>query len=620
MNRRGFLAMAAALAGMPVPLGAEPLSSTPSTRAAVVIGVDRPTDLPPLSAAASSAQEVAVWLNTQKFDVTLLTDDKQPVTSSAIIEAVDHFVENAALDLLVIYFSGHGFLIGNAEYWLLSGALRHSNEAVNLESSVTTSRDCGIPHIVFISDACRSTPTSLNAQNVTGSQIFPSSRGVRAPRAEVDRFYATLPGQAAYEAVDKTSELAVDKTSKVYRALYTSCFLDAFQHPDAGIVVPLSDGTRVIPDRRLKPYLLEDMRRRVGAAHQDVQDPDAIIESGDETYIGRVADNAAAATPPSTPPSPTLADVAVFQLAQLDFFRPTAPPISKGVSPEAIAKLATLSGFNASRDRVKIAQASAVTELKTTQLTANPLTAGVIVSGTSLVELVVGRNVSFRLVSPGTADQPTIFQVDVRERRGGSVLVKFEDGSSVPIAVLTNYIATVVVEFGRVINVSYLPSIGVGDEGTLKRLDDLHAVVGTSFRFGVFRVSGDEKTRTQQAEQVADQIRVLKSVDPVLGMYAAYAYTAAGLTEQVRSVHRILVEEGIFLFDLAMLAGELRPSLVVPFTPMLAQGWALLEAFNVTVPAVVVAARSHLRGAGWTMFDREGTEVLAKALNSGELL
>ena len=617
MNRRGFLAMAAALTGVPVPLGAEFASNTPARRAAVVIGVNNPRGLPPLSAAASSAQEVAAWLHTQKFEVTLLTDDKESVTSSAIIRAVNDFVTNPSLELLLVYFSGHGFLLGQAEFWLLSEALHNSNEAVNLEASIKNCRDCGIPNIVFISDACRSTVTSLNAQNVTGSNIFPSSGTARAPRAEVDRFYATLPGDPAYE-------VAVDKTSTVYRALYTSCFLEAFQHPDANakVVVVLNDGTRVIPDRRLKPYLLEAMRRRAGAAHQNVrQDPDAIIELGEETYIGWIAENTAVATPPSAPPSPTLSDVATVQLAELDVFRAAAPPVSKGVSPEAIAELATLSGFNASRDTVKTAQAFAVTELKTTRPSANPLTTGVIVSGTFLVDLIPSRNVRPRLVSPGTAHKPTIFQVDVRERTGGSVLVQFEDGSGVPIAVLRNYIATVVVESGRVINVSYLPSEGV-DDRTLGRLDDLHAVVGTSVRFGVFRVSGDKETRTRQAEQVADRIRVLKAVDPVLGMYAAYAYTAAGLTEQVRSVHRILLEDGILLFDIAMLAGEFMraPSRVVPFTPMLAQGWALLEAFGVEVPGVVAAARPHLRGALWTTFDREGAQMLAKALSSGELL
>src|SRR5262249_36100436 len=142
---------------------------------------------------------------------------------------------------LVVYFSGHGFLVGTSEFWLLSRAPSNPNEAINVAGSVEAARDCGIPHVVFISDACRSTTDSLGTQSVRGYQIFPGQRVIRDPRAEVDRFYATLPG-------DPALEVPVAKSAPAYEGIYTSCLLSAFEHPEDTLVQSV-DGVRVVPNR-----------------------------------------------------------------------------------------------------------------------------------------------------------------------------------------------------------------------------------------------------------------------------------------------------------------------------------------------------------------------------------
>ena len=186
-------------------------------RGAVVIGVDRPHNLPPLSAAASGAKKVADWLkNSEGFEVKLLADFEKPVLASEIYAAVDDFVMRGTLEQLIVYFSGHGFLLGRAESWLLSQAPDNPNEAINLDGSVELARDCGIPNVAFISDACRSTSDSLRAQSVHGYQIFRAPGNVPgAYRAEVDRFFATLPG-------DPALEVPVAKSTAGYEAIYAA--------------------------------------------------------------------------------------------------------------------------------------------------------------------------------------------------------------------------------------------------------------------------------------------------------------------------------------------------------------------------------------------------------------
>src|SRR5262249_48823353 len=144
MNRRRFLATSLAIAASSLPRYVPAQCNDRSARGAIVIGVDRPRNLPPLSAAASSAKKVDEWLNCEGFEVKLLVDSEKPVLAPDVYAAVDDFVGRGTLQQLLIYFSGHGFLLGRAEYWLLSRAPDNPNEAINLDGSVELARDCGI--------------------------------------------------------------------------------------------------------------------------------------------------------------------------------------------------------------------------------------------------------------------------------------------------------------------------------------------------------------------------------------------------------------------------------------------------------------------------------------------
>jgi hypothetical protein len=204
------------------------------------------------------------------------------------------------------------------------------------------------------------------------------------------------------------------------------------------------------------------------------------------------------------------------------------------------------------------------------------------------------------------------------------VAVLFEDGTGTVVAALPGFIGTIVVERGHVTNLVYEPRSGYGS--ATQRVNELHAVVATATNFGAFKIEGDRQTRTAAAQRLADQIRIEKDVDPTLGIYAAYAYADANLTEQTQSVRSFMrASLGIDLFDVALVAGalserqiEVRSEQVVPFCPMLTQGWQLLRVRDVRLSEDVQKVRDHLRPALWTTITSAGMEYVGRAVQAAK--
>jgi Caspase domain len=306
MKRRDFLGQAAATATL---LGVGSVRSQASNvRAAIVIGVNKAGNLPVLHAAVSGAEQIATWLTSQHFDVTTFLDSAKPVRVSEIFEKINEIVDKSIYEQLVVYFAGHGCVISYSERWLLSGAPVNPNEAINVIQSVYLARQSGITNVVLISDACRSAPDTIQAGNVIGGAIFPNSASHPSARTFVDEFYAAHPGEAALE-------LSVDKSTRNYQGIYTTVFLDAFQHPTAEMIATV-DGVMVVPNRRLDAYLMSEVSKRAASISLELsQMPESLVQSPDQTYIGRLADTAS--TIGSLSPLPkTIKDLASFSIRQ----------------------------------------------------------------------------------------------------------------------------------------------------------------------------------------------------------------------------------------------------------------------------------------------------------------
>lgn len=593
MNRRNFISASLALSGALATrrLFAQP---APGTRAAIVIGVDKTGNLPVLKAAKSGASEIATWLTGEGFEVFLFVDANKPVFAGEIFQTINTLVKRGTLEQLVVYFAGHGFIKAASEFWLLSDAPQNPNEAINLNESAALAERVGIPNITFISDACRSTADSLQAQFVQGSLIFPNQP--KNTPADIDRFFATLVGDPAYE-------VPVTQSSQAFQGIYTSAFLDAYAHPDREMVKPV-DGRQVVPNRQLRDFLEREVPKRAQAKSIKInQKPHSVICSRDSFYLGEV--RAGAPLPAAPVTAPTATDVTAFMLRGV--FSPSSTPrFSEAMLKTADEKLGVLK------------RQSEILRLHLKPDQAFLGYTGVVVTGARVAEVVTDLRLTARLANSESQNSAMI-RVETRDERGGSIALQFADGSGTLLAALRGYVATVSVDPSGVRSVSYLPTDDVGEEQT-RKVAESHAAIATATQLGLFRIEGPRESRQSTAARLADQIRLLKSVDPTLGVYAAYAYADAGLPDQISSVRRFMRDSlGIDLFDVALLAGALwnrdvQREPVAPYFPMLAQGWSLLRAYNTEVPREIAPAANHLRSAIWNSFTREGMEIIKRAL------
>lgn len=560
-------------------------------RAAVVIGIRKTGGLPLLEDAIKGAERITNWLvSEEKFDVTRVTDEKEPVTVDRLYQAVARVVEARVYEQLVIYFAGHGFVQGSSEYWLLSDAPRNPNQAVVLEVCVLHARNAGIPSVVFISDACRSTVTSLPAQRLHGGVVFPNEAPTEDTDVRVDCFYATHVGGPAYE-------IPVVDGKSTYEAVYTRCFRKAFNSPPADLRRTVSVGGKsieVVPNRRLPAYLRARVAEALKGKALKPQVPHANIQSEDDVFIGRVqVVRSNQAPPPIVEPGP----VEVSQYA----FGLISPPTQVQAAQLAAAAAQM---FDASEPFVGESGHDLIAAGKT-------------------VLRIRGADVAWALGLGCTirVDAPTL-EIQ-HERPTASVLLGFTEGTGAVVAALDRHAATVVVADGRVQQVAYVPlpapACQPPSEDALAALARLRRLATQASRGGNFRV----ETRAE-AERLAGKLRANGRIDPTLGLLAAYAFSASGHLSLLKDLRdRLTADTGGTFYDVALLAGDCpdgaRDRNVAPFMPMLRQGWPLLRGRRGVIPEAAERASEHLLDGLWTTFDARGMDILRQAADNGAL-
>jgi pentatricopeptide repeat protein len=572
-------------------------------RAAICIGVNRVQGMTELRAAADGARQFEAWARGQGCDTRLLVDDEAPVAAADVFAAVKERVDAGVYGQLVVYFSGHGILLNpGSEYWLLSGAPANPNEAVNLLRSVEDARNSGIPHVVFVSDACRSSVSGPPLNGITGQLIFPY-RAAPPPRSEVDILYATAPGDAAFE-------VPLDVATKRYRGLFTDAVLNAVTSPREEWVETVEEGAAKLPvvtTRRLKPHLESVVADEAAAVDIKLrQQPEVHVETSFPKFFASV-------------PAPVVMTRSLGE-------EPEPAPTRGGALLALRSRLLGADGKTARRDAALADELGLTAEIERLKKTRGmghfETETGFTVVGAGDVRVDVGGTSAEAF---SDRDDPSVTHVrvslDDAGRPGASAVFSFAGGNGTVLAALRGFIGTVVVEDGRTVSVSYVPSDNTPQYGEyVKRaeeLEDLKALVSVAARHGRFLV-GD-----LDAADLAARIRVAKSIDPALGIYAAYAYAQAGRYEDAVSVYRYMSEDSpVVPFDVVMLARRAEPTAgegasIVPFGPMLSQGWSLLMAGDSMHAQLHEELRSHLIPSLWTTFDADGIAIARDAVLSG---
>lgn len=585
-------------------------------RAAVLIGVANTGNLQPLQAVYSGVAAVEKWALSQGMDranVKVITDKKNPVTAAAIKKAVKDIVDLATIEQLIVYFSGHGVNNSYSEYWLLSDAPDDSQAAVNVEGSVVLARQSGIPHVVMFSDACRTAAEGIQAQHVRGSEIFPNTGNGGLEQA-VDLFFGCTVGRPSLEIKDPAI------SAQAFKAIYTGAVVDALHGNHRAICVRVENdpNSYFVRPRPLKKHLSPELARRLKRVVLPVgvtpPTPDARITSDDDAWIAQL-------TLPGVVPAPLMHG------------EPSGPP---GDGPAAARLLAVSETLirdaiagNAGQveGSVQAAVASADRDLL---MLGEGVKRGTESFGPMHFETGCGFKIrgariaeAFSVhVQPRTLDNDRqIVRVEGLTGPAANVLLRFDEGTGVVLPAIRDFLAAVTVEDGEVENVTYEPSDSSWRwhemAGKLQELRTLRATVASAARLGVFRLERED------APELARRMQYAKGVDPTMAIYAAYAYHDLNRRDRLTEMQQYLRGDlNIRFFDIAMLARSLTDNTlkpadgVFPFFPLLSQGWVLLAAHRISLPADIGELDRHLvRSSLWTLFDRQGVEIMKHAMN-----
>ena len=611
------------------------------SRIAFVIGVNEPKAPAPLQGAVSDAMKFAAWISRpeQGFETITYTDDnKKLVIFKNIFDDVERAVNSATYSQVVVYFAGHGFQSGGSEIWLLSGAPDNPSEAISVEASIMVARESGLKSVVFISDACRSIPARMQDSRVDGGSIFPNRGLTKRTRPEIDRLFATLPSLVAVEAAKANDDA---RRGGVFTRELMRGYLDT---PAAYVDKVSEDGRdiEIVTNRKLKKLVSEMVEdTAAGVVPEAGQSPEFILESV-EAYIGRVErkPKLVAGFPhdfsfrlPGGKTGDILADLGdeIFSLGREERKpprKPTAPSVT-AIAREAIDVASQGGGVQAAVDVARKAiNGAAISDAIDRYSVSAPVDhfetqTGFAVTGAKVIR-VASPQVPAEVLTPQLIRiHPAAIDVPA-----ASLVIEFDSGTGTVLPALRGYVGHIFVDSGAVTNVNYVPSTNNPrwNEYQYVRQDveALRAAVAAAASLGVFRIE------PRDAGAFALRVRQLKVFDPALGLYAAYAYASAGIESEVDSVLGYLRGDlTAELFDVAMLARrDVRPREpgmsafgelpIVPFCPMLRQGWPLLSARGAQLSDAARQAREWLLPALWTTFTQDGVKLLHKAVERGD--
>jgi len=568
-----------------------------SARAAIVIGVDRVGNMPVLNA-ANGAIDFDHWARAQGITSTLLTDSKKPVLASEIFAEIKKLVESRSCQQLIVFYSGHGVYRGPYnEFWLLSDAEANPNEAVNVTDSMFNARQSGIDHIVLISDACRVLPELGWQASVRGSTIFPAAGFEVDPK--LDWLSSCRLGQASYEVKLEHAT--------AYVGLYTTALMTALNGDEDSVLEPTGPRESIVTSWTLADWLKSDVPKRAAAVSPAIrQRPQAIVESRPPSYLSKVAIEAEVFAPIEAELSLGIATSLVSSTPLLVFEAAVGQAtLSESKREDGLETLGTARRFAEAKARESF-------ETETGFTVNGSRVLGVLTLG------VINHHSLYGLVHPGDVfkneqgAEETHIRVHPVAPLASTLAVKHEHGYTF-LPILKGYIGSLLFEEGLLVSISYSPSAN-----NPRYFDVTPGISEARSLVVAAAVRGEFGPSREEAKALGDFLRYNKAFDPVLGLFAMYAYASAGYFDQMRSVLSFMRTDLGYaqIFDVLLLAEKAGEQNVdfdqaaVPFCPMLTQGWSYLGNRREAMPHFLQDADRYLVPGLWTSFSSNLLEVI----------
>lgn len=605
----------------------------------ISIGIDKADGLTPLGAAVSGAKEFALWGQSQGYTTDLFVDETKRVTQSEIFDKISEIIVAKTFEQLIVFFSGHGILKSpSQEIWLLSNARNNPNESINLTGSIDNARTSGIPYIVFISDACRILPNELQFTG-NGSVIFPIVDDTDQDCA-IDILYATRPGNPALEQNSKSN------TKKF--GLFTQALLEILggNYPD--LIKANPNGDELVAYYNLDNLIVDRNYKSLPNGNWHINSINS--ESSIKSVVAKKARDISITLKQNPDiriqyqnPKPSLAEFD-DNIAK-DILLSSTNKIKEKASPERTIiegvqnKLNTgLSRFETNNKSFKaILQDMEEIPMDVYNVKSNLIRnseiifdskgkgsfetqTGFTILGTSIKDVLT--NSPIEIFNEGNKIHVRIFP----EKNQKTALIILKNGYSLPIAIIEGYIGTLIFEKNQLLTINYTPSRNSYKyhyfEENENRIGFVRSFVASAANEG-FDYSQTFQNEFNESGYIdysnaGSYLRQEKSIDPSLGLYAAYAYRQEGKIKDIKSVYRFMAQESDnMIFDVAMLANKLSKELkrLAPFCPMIAIGWAYRHHFDEYLNQEISEAANYLVPSLWTTFDKKGTEIIKTMFN-----
>jgi Caspase domain len=625
-------------------------------RAAVCIGVDSAGvgSMPVLTQAARGARAFADWARDQGCNVFLFVDETDPVLRREIRQNVEQIVAERAYGQLIVYFAGHGTLITpGAEVWLLSEAGSDNGEGVNVYQDTAFARLTGIPHVVFVSDACR-TYASESQLSITGGNIFPRATRLAARTLiELDSYFAASPGMPAYEEINGAD---VDG-----HGIFTDCFLELVRTPPPEIIEHALIGAppnemSVITSRKIKlvlPGKVEERVQRRGITYDQL--PEIRAESDLPQFIAMVQPAVVTAGapsddspgpgggqpsghPPGVPPQPVGPIGTIYPADLPSNLAPRPTGRRRLPEPEPITREGVEQQLHANNGAKRLSRLQNHVRNALRLMLLNELesisegAAVVAVAGTAM-ELVESsgykrvaayeyKKVEFAIMEAKAAD----------ERFPRSAVVRFADGRACLVSLVSRMATLLVVDTrGMVLSVQQTPMWPAhGEEYGEELFEVVRIYSALAYEHALRGDLGYMLKSSNSMLSANTDGTVDHSLLPELDTLRAYAMAETGLFAP--HLFKQSFQETRVPFDLAMLVSGTREAptwtgelgmetfdyrRIAPFGPQLTRGWLLLDSSDEFFAWYHEKLRSHIIPSLWTTFDNEGAELAIEAMLHG---
>lgn len=564
---------------------------------AVLIGVNEIPGLEYLATPSRYAIQMEDWAKSQGYLTSLFVDepDGRAIAGKCgrteILATIREIVKDC--DQLLIYFAGHGVehSAGN-DVWLLPGYQDDPNDCISLFLNKALAYSLGVSHVVFISDSCRSPSGSEALRAASGSYIFPK-KNILNPNTEVDVLYSTWPGQISVDIMQDGE----------YRSIYSDCLLKCLNGEVQEVIQEIKNidpGFPAVLSSQLNRYLKKTVPVEMTNAGRTPQYPMGDISSQDPRFLSSFTDTFLVAE--SGEAVLQYKDKGTSLVIPIKELNVKFESFSKAVDSKKTSRLKRITR-EFIQDHAFFTSDGIFKDSKT----------GLFVTGLNN-PLVFSQHEEewFPNMKKNYAVPQLINYQHDDEKYAKVFLIGKNKMRCYPINILRGFYTQAVFEKGELRTVNYYPSGGYQREEARyysKEIAKRKDVIIMAAKNGIFQ--GDE--------DMASYLRTYKSLDPILGLFATYAYFQKGNYEGVQSVYRYTEMERLdrIIGDLRLLRVLTDRTMYfdsrwdVPL-PVLTEGWSYLKMLE-SNPYDYLSTQLH--PGLWASFNENGLSYLKDNLN-----